>query len=310
MRSLGVIACLFLGVAWTSTAAVRAPQEQASAYTCPMHLDIRSAVPGECPVCDMALVPSNPGAAREYDVHVETSPRAIVPGRPVRLTLTVKDYHSKEIVNEFAVVHEKRFHLFVISQDLEHYDHVHPEQQEDGSWALDVTLPRPGYYRIYADFSPNGGTPQIIARTLVTAGFSGDLASSAARLTPDSSLRSTAGTMAVTLEVPSEGLVAGRQATFGYRIADAATGAPVTDVEPYLGAWGHSLVMSEDMLHFVHAHPIEMVAEQSAGGGGPTLTFKALLPKPGNYRIWTQIKRRGELATAVFTVGVASATRR
>jgi hypothetical protein len=44
---------------------------------------------------------------------------------------------------------------------------------------------------------------------------------------------------------------------------------------------------------------------RGAKGGGPELTFKATLPESGNYRIWTQIKRRGEVSTAVFTVAVA-----
>lgn len=29
----------------------------AQAYTCPMHLDVRQSMPGECPKCGMALLP-------------------------------------------------------------------------------------------------------------------------------------------------------------------------------------------------------------------------------------------------------------
>nr|MBA2303730.1 hypothetical protein [Acidobacteriota bacterium] len=49
------------------------------------------------------------------------------------------------------------------------------------------------------------------------------------------------------------------------------------------------------------AHPVESL---SAGRGGPALTFKAALPTSGTYRIWTQLKRPGEVSTAVFTVHV------
>ncbi|MGH9203725.1 MAG: hypothetical protein ACRD2A_21065, partial [Vicinamibacterales bacterium] len=89
-----------------------------------------------------------------------------------------------------------------------------------------------------------------------------------------------------------------------------ATGAPVTDVEPYLGAFGHTLVMSADTLHYVHAHPVELLPEAASSGvpakGGPVLTFKAMVPKPGRYRLWTQIKRKGTVSTVQFTVEVAS----
>jgi hypothetical protein len=287
---------------------VRASQSaQTGRLMCPMHPDVRSNDPGTCPICGMALVPADPLAAREYDVEIDVGDRGAVAGQPFRLAIAVRDPDTHAIVREFTEVHEKLFHMFVISQDLTHYDHVHPEQQADGTWALDVTLPRPGYYKIYSDFLPAGGTPQVIARPLVTRGFDGDLASSSASLVPDGSLRGTAGRMSVALQLPPTGLVAGRQETFVYTITDLATGEAVNDIQPYLGAWGHSVIMSEDTVNLVHAHPAETLpAPDEEAGGGPTLTFKALLPKPGTYRIWTQLKRDDVVSTVAFTVAVAS----
>lgn len=310
MRILGAFAvvALLCGAGDLSPTVVRASQAaQTGRLMCPMHPDIRSDDPGTCPICGMALVPADPVAAREYDVELDFGRRGVVAGEPFRLTIAVRDPDTNAIVRDFAEVHEKRFHMFVISQDLTHYDHVHPDQQPDGTWALEVAVPRPGYYKIYSDFLPAGGTPQVIARPLVTRAFDGDLASSSAALVPDASLRGKAGTMSVALELPATGLVAGRQETFVYKIADAGTGDPVTDIEPYLGAWGHSVIMSEDTVNLVHAHPAEpLTADRQGAGGGPTLTFKALLPKPGHYRIWTQLKRDDVVSTVAFTVAVAS----
>ena len=278
---------------------------QAATYVCPMHPDVRASSPGTCPRCGMTLIPSDPLAMRDYRLEVETTPQPVA-GKPIRFKLTVRDPDTKAVVRDFAVVHEKRFHLFVLSQDLDHYDHVHPEQEPDGSFALDVTLPREGFYKLFADFLPEGGTPQVIPHALVTQGFTGDLTSSMARLVPDDGLKKTVGNMSVQLTLPNGGLVAGRDEKFAYRLTDAGTGQPVHDVEPYLAAWGHSLIMSEDSLHFVHAHPVELLPEEPTARGGPDLTFKALLPQPGRYRIWTQIKRGGVVSTAMFTVTVAS----
>lgn len=278
---------------------------QAGAFTCPMHPDVRSTTQGTCPVCGMALVSRDPAAAGGYDVQITTSPTPVVAGRPFELQVTVRNPKTKTVVKEFTEVHEKRYHMFVISQDLEHYDHVHPEQRPDGSWSLELTVPKPGHYKIYSDFLPRGGTPQVIARTLVTAGVAGEHAAGT-RLTPDTELSHIADSMSVTLQLPPGGLIAGREQALTYRVTDAATGAPVTDIEPYLGAWGHSLLISEDTSHVVHAHPAEHLHEgPNPKGGGPALTFRAALPEPGTYRIWTQIKRRGEVSTAVFTVAVA-----
>jgi hypothetical protein len=285
--------------AFIARALAAAPR--AATHVCPMHADVRAASPGTCPRCGMALVPLKPGSGRDYRLDVETSSEPSV-GRPIRLTLTVRDPETKAVVRDFAVVHEKRFHLFVLSQDLNHYDHMHPEQQPDGSFALDITLPQAGAYKLFADFQPEGGTPQVIPHAFATRGFPGDVTASTARLVPDSVLKNTAGTMSVQLALPDGGLVAGREERFAYQVTDARTGRPVRDIEPYLGAWGHSLIMSEDLEHDVHAHPLEAGTDQPGAQGGPILTFKAILPRPGRYRIWTQIKRGGVVSTAIFTV--------
>ena len=89
--------------------------------------------------------------------------------------------------------------------------------------------------------------------------------------------------------------------TLRYRLTDSS-GAPVRDLTPYLGAWGHTLILSEDQADYVHSHPLELVPEASARGG-PEVTFEALLPRPGLYRVWTQFVRGGgEPITGSFTV--------
>ena len=66
-------------------------------------------------------------------------------------------------------------------------------------------------------------------------------------------------------------------------------------------------MLSEDTLHYVHAHPLELLPERgSAARGGPDLTFKALFPRPGRYRVWTQLKRHGIVSTVAFTIDVTS----
>ena len=107
------------------------------------------------------------------------------PGGPDRATLALPRLPSRargEPFTKFETVHERQYHLFVISQDMEHFQHIHPEQQADGTWAIDVTLPKAGYYKVLSDFMPAGGASQLIARPLVTAGYAGDLAGDSARL--------------------------------------------------------------------------------------------------------------------------------
>jgi hypothetical protein len=296
---------------WTGVVVDRAtlaqePAVAAATFYCPMHPDITAKTEASCSRCGMKLVPGDPLDAREYLLDMKVTPQAVRPGQAARLAFTVRHPDTRATVFTFATVHEKQFHLFVVSHDLEYYDHVHPEMQADGSWAIDVTLPKAGYYKLIADFLPLGGTPQVVPR-LLAAGDAGDLGAARAQLPSDDVFRKTAGSMDVALSLPADGLVAGRDETLRYHIVDAKTGRPVTDLEPYLAAFGHTLVLSEDTLDFVHAHPVEQLPEKiETAAGGPDLTFKALLPKPGRYRLWTQLKRDNVVTTTSFTVTAAS----
>jgi len=301
-------------VLWGITAAERAVAGQvpaaAALYYCPMHGDVTSTEPGKCIRCGMALVPGDPLDAREYLVDMKAAPSAIRPGRPVHLALTVRNPDTHATVRSFATVHDKQFHLFVVSHDLEYYDHVHPVMDADGTWTIDLTLPKAGYYKLFSDFLPIGGTPQIIPELLV-AGDPGDLQAARAHLPSTDAFQKTAGSMNITLALPADGLVAGRDEKLVYHIADAKTGQAVRDLEPYLAAYGHTLVLSEDTLEYIHPHPVELLPEKvETAAGGPDLTFKALLPKPGRYRVWTQLKRGGVVTTARFTITADSPVNR
>jgi Heavy metal binding domain len=303
-RRRGVLARAWLLASLAGPPLGMAQAVEPSVFVCPMHPEVLSTAAGPCPRCGMALV-KGAADARDYRVEMETMPAAPRAGSPVRLRLTVRHPGHGGVVRDFAIVHDRAYHLFVIRQDLEDYQHVHPQSQADGSLVVDVTLARPGYYRVYSDFFPRGGTAQVVPGVLVTTDAAGDLGSSRARLVPDVVPERRAGDIVARLGLPSSGLVAGREEKLALRVQDAR-GSPVLDLEPHLGAYGHALVLSEDTLHYVHAHPVERLAADAEARGGPDLTFKALLPKPGRYRIWVQVKRAGVVSTLPFTVEVAS----
>jgi hypothetical protein len=310
VRSQGVLLLLVLSC-WGAVSLERVvlaqnPAASIGSFYCPMHPDIVSPAEGNCSRCGMKLVPGDPLDAREYLIDMTSTPQAVRPGRPAHLAFTIRNPETRAAVRSFALVHEKPFHLFVVSHDLEYYDHVHPDMQRDGTWTIDVAVPKPGYYKLYSDFLPIGGTPQVIPRVLV-AGEPGDLDRARAHLPADDLVPKTADSLTVSLSLPADGLVAGRDEKLLYHIVDAKTGRPVTNLQPYLAAYGHTLVLSEDTLEYVHAHPVELLPDKiEDAAGGPDLTFKALLPKPGRYRLWTQVRRGGVVSTVRFTVTAAS----
>jgi hypothetical protein len=279
-----------------------APVQQADSYTCPMHPEIRIDKPGQCPKCGMALIPADPGVPEDFDLTVECSPPVIRAGQPLKLKFVIVNPKTRAPVKQFALMHEKLFHLFVVSQDLSEFQHIHPVLHSDGSFTIETALPREGVYKLYADFYPVDGTPQVLQRSLITAGYHGDLFSSGARINPGPITKSLDSTR-IQLTLDPANPIAGKPVTLKYHLVDSNTGEPVKDLSPYLGAWGHTLILSEDQTDYVHSHPSEIVPESSSAlRGGPDITFETLLPRPGNYRVWTQFQRGDTLTTVSFDI--------
>ena len=188
--------------------------------------------------------------------------------------------------------------------------------------ADDVTLPASGYYKVLSDFVPVGGTSQFIAHPLVTAGYDGDIMADSASLTPDTLLSKTVDGLTATLAFDPAPFIAGLYGHLNFVFTDASSGELVTDLQTYLGAFGHTLILSADLVDYVHSHPLDLSAgfDEETGPmmfmipmgvdaeslrGGPRITFDGLMPHAGLYRAFTQVRWKDELHTFAFTFDVA-----
>jgi hypothetical protein len=280
-------------------------------FACVMHPEVRQAQEGVCPKCGMPLSTVRPSVRGAYRLAVTQTPLAPKPGERVRLNFVVTHPETGARVRDFVLNHERLFHLFIVSADMNEYQHIHPEPDADGSFKVETILPRAGVYRLHSDFFPAGGTLQVLHRDLATAGYRAPRgAYTAAALVPDASLTKTIDGMKINLDWGSAELVAGAFVRLKYDIADALTNEPVRDLEPYLGAWGHTLILDADQSDYLHSHPTETLPEgkeRASLRGGPTVEFGAMFPEAGLYRIWTQFQRGGRVSTVSFTVKVKPA---
>jgi hypothetical protein len=254
-------------------------------YQCPMDHDIRSNKPGFCARCGMKLVAGIP-EPQEFPVDLSVTPRLLKPGASVQLLFSIRDPDNGRPIEHFEVVHEKLFHMFVISRDMEFFLHDHPWLGNDGRFRYDIKFPRTGMYRILTDFYPEGATPQLIAKTVIVPGP----AQVAASLRRDYETKATEN-LHVSLVTDPPQPIAGTKTMLFFRLD------PAEGIERLLGAWGHMLAASDDLIDLIHTHPF-------IANGGPQMQFNVYFPRARTYRIWVQFQRQGVINTARFDVPV------
>jgi hypothetical protein len=199
--------------------------------------------------------------------------------------------------------HEKPLHLLVVSADLEDFAHIHPEPHPGGGYVAQHKFAKAGQYHLYLDYSLPGEGPQVEHRKL-------EITAPTAGLPPKQSAVDFIAHGLDTLET-------GRDLPIRIALRDQQNKQPIRDLQPYLGAWAHFVVISEDGEEFIHAHPSEEVEngaveshEHSTPPGPNPLELATTLGfrKPGRYKLWVQVQRSGEVITQEFPIEVRGRT--
>jgi hypothetical protein len=253
-------------------------------YICPMDHDIRSSLPGKCSRCGMKMVEGIP-APVDYHLDLTVTPKPPKPQETAHLRFDVHDPWKDNTVTKFTVVHEKLFHAFIVSEDLQFFLHEHPTWN-NGSFNHDIAFPKPGMYRILGDFYPEASSPQLIAKTVYVAGNS----KPPVPLVRDYSTKTVENLTVEVSTSPAEP-IAGATTQLHFKLN------PDDGIEKYLGAWGHMLAASDDLIDMVHTHPF--VSE-----GGAEVRFDLTFARARMYRIWVQFQRNGVVNTAHFDIPV------
>ncbi|MEU9896021.1 hypothetical protein ACIBCS_01125 [Streptomyces phaeochromogenes] len=207
------------------------------------------------------------------------------------LRFTIQDEKGRAVTS-YKREHEKELHLIVASRDLVTYRHLHPTRAADGTWSIPVELPRAGGYRVFADFTPAKKGAENLT-------LGADLAASGAyepKGLPAASPTAKVDGYEVKL---AGGLRPGAASELELNVS--RDGRPVTDLQPYLGAYGHLVALRSGDLAYLHVHP-----NGEPGDGktkpGPGISFTATAPSPGAYRLFLDFKHQGVVRTAAFTV--------
>jgi len=229
------------------------------------------------PLAVQDAVPRRKAAPPRYSLELMTEPKRPKAGEAVELRLVVRDRDAAgAAVSSFETVHEAPMHLIIVRRDLTGFSHEHP-QLEGGGFRVRYRFSAGGEYHLFADIAPRGAGGQVLMAKLKVAG-----PESGTDPTPSS------GNSAEMITPPD--LPVRTTTLVVFRIHDPR------DLEPYLGAPAHLILIHEDAESFVHSHPMDEISPEGE------LRFLARLPKAGAYRGWLQFKKAGTIQTVALEV--------
>jgi Cu+-exporting ATPase len=248
-----------------------------------------------------------PVDAAEANVHVRIGvPADTRPGVPTRVVVKVTDARTGDPISDLGLTHSVYMHLIATRADLATFTHAHPEPTGTaGELAVEMTFPTAGEYILNSEFRRNGQLADIHDRQVVIIAG-----------TPPAAQPVIPGPRAVTVDgvqVELRGMaVAGTTSDLTFHLTDARTGQPLHDLQPYLAAAGHVVIMRADGQSFAHEHAD---VRNSSGDPvfalpgttfGPDLPVHAHFDTPGTYRLWGQFRLgNGEVITVPFTVAAS-----
>ena len=264
-------------------------------------------------------------------------------GGRLMLHLTDPGWARWRKVDDLVPDHNHLMHLYAISlPEMDHVWHLHPERVEAGLFAKDLPAMAAGRYALYADIVHADGLPETLVTEVTLPAIagkpmvgddSGGAGPPISQADPNRTIAQLADGSRMVWERPAGPLHARRAMYFRFRLEDA-DGKPARDVELYMGMPGHAAFVRSDRSVFAHVHPSGSVPmaslglTQNAGDGGaamagmagmsgmdhsgmsmiealpPEVSFPYGFPKPGDYRIYVQVKRGGKVETGIFDARV------
>jgi hypothetical protein len=205
-------------------------------------------------------------------------------------------------------------HLIIVRDDLADIIHEHPPIAPDGMLRQKVTFPAPGPYHVLVDAYPDvaGEPPNFqLTRTVDVAGRYHP-----APLPPFHAREAVDGYHFAMRTGPSGPKLHAIQAQFIHIDVTSPGGAPV-HFTPWFGALAHAIFFREGTLDYFHTHvcaadapncgslpgvPASRISGKATAPG--KITIGVLLPVPGTWRLFLQLKQGSRIITAPFTLRV------
>ncbi|MBK1987445.1 hypothetical protein A0J48_007825 [Sphaerospermopsis aphanizomenoides BCCUSP55] len=223
-----------------------------------------------------------------------TTPKNLTTNQPINLVIDIQDSAGKP-VNNFDVFQEKIMHLIVVSNDLEHFDHLHPDYKENGRFEVSANFPQAGDYTLFSDYKP-AGQKESLSLTKISIPGTVPLPKSLSKYEKTKTVSDTK----VNFKASQEKIKAGEEVSLIFDLTDSQK-QPIKDLQPYLGEKGHLVIIKSSSplttTDYIHAHAMKNTSDGK-------IEFHTKFPKSGTYKMWMQFNRNGNIRTADFWVNV------
>ena len=224
-----------------------------------------------------------------YSLTLGSSLLSAGPAVPVSFVIAGNDGQP---LRSYDVRHDKLLHLIVVRRDFSGYQHVHPSLS-GGVWSTSLAL-TPGTWRLFADFKPRGHDALTLGADVMVPG--------SFQPTPETIERRSTVVDGYRVSLGGS-LIAGKDSALTLSVS--TDGGPVTDLDPYLGSYGHLVALRSGDLAYLHVHP-----NGEPGDGrtpaGPDVVFQAEIPTAGTYHLYFDFKHHGVVRTASFVVTLST----
>ncbi|MEK7533719.1 MAG: hypothetical protein AAB600_00115 [Patescibacteria group bacterium] len=250
---------------------------------------------------------------QDFHATLSSTPSAIQAAKPFTLKVVLHDKRGRP-VNDLQISHERILHVILVSEDMEEFKHVHPEDAKNyvaktgqTEFEIPITLSKAGRYRVLVDGSRKG-VGEVSDLGWLEVGIVGDSVGEPVLIKKDRRLNRIFGEYDVSLvPTPHNALRSGEKTQLSYFIRDRETGNPIFDIEQYLGADMHLAIMSIDLSTILHTHGArwEPKLGPNQGVAFPEIRANYTFPYPGLWKIYGQFQHKGKVVTTEFMVEVA-----
>lgn len=282
-------------------------------YICPMNCEDGKTYDeaGSCPVCHMDLEPTKAEVEAnksEYITAFVSNPAQLEAGKPGAMSFTPQIKGNESAAVPLDLVHEKKMHLILVSDDLSWFDHIHPKFSDAGTYDIKVLgkgenftdgrghnetrFDAGGKYWAFADFKPTGALNQVNKTEINVLGTPGK-----ATAYTQPKLTSTIDGFTLSLDAGHDGtgFSSGSHQHVHVSINQGGKAVDPATFENYLGEKAHLVMVEVASKEFIHTHP--------AVDNGK-LEISTTFAKPGTYRGWLQFQTDGKVHTADFVLKV------